>query len=280
MELKILGKIDLPDREKAHTNPEKYIDFLKNGLLHMEKGINDKYGNILDKDGILTMEGDDVNYHQEIINIKENVWAKENGLSLSNWKEKREKNTASIAEMATVVLLDKFFGDRFLVARASAYDDYENGVDNVLLDKETGAVICGFDQVVAMNGGDGSSKKEDKMRRILLKGGTKLEYGIALDDDKKIKREKLNHIPAFFLAINKGDLLSLLEELKDNKVSNGTKKVLKNILLSVSDQYLSAQKLLDENSDDFRYQKLVNNLEKFKESFAVIKERTENLILV
>lgn len=280
MELKILGKMDLPDRDKGCTNPEKYVDFLKKELQIIKEKVNTEYGNILDRDGALIMEGKDEKFHQEIINTKEDVWAKENGLEIAAWKEKREKNTANIAEMSTVILLNKLFADRFLVARASTYDDYENGVDNILLDKETGAVICGFDQVIGMGHSDGSSKKEDKMRRILLRGGSKLEYGVALDDNKKIKREKLNNIPAFFLAINKEDLLLLLADLKDNKIEAGSKKVLKNILISISDQYLSAQKLLDENKDDFRYQKLVNNLEKFKESFVIIKERIESIILV
>lgn len=279
-ELKILGKIDLSKFDKKgkdFIDPEKYIDFLQEELFKMSQGVNEKYGKILDEKGTLIMEGEDSSSHQKIIDIKEGVWAKESGLSVGAWKKKREKNVANLAEISTVILLNKFFGDRFLVARSSTYDDYEYGVDNVLLDKETGAVICGFDQVIGMGQDDGGNKKRDKMEKLLLRGGTKLEYGVALDDNKKIKREKLDSIPAFFLAITKNDLMLLMEDLKNNKVSIATKKVLNNILDSIDEQYKSAQKLLRENKNDSRYRDLLENLEKFSESFAVIEDRIEKL---
>lgn len=279
-ELKILGKIDLSKFDKKgkdFIDPEKYVDFLQEELFKMSQGVNEKYGKILDEKGTLIMEGEDSSSHQEIIDIKEGVWAKESGLNVGVWKKKREKNVANLAEISTVILLNKFFGDRFLVARASTYDDYEYGVDNVLLDKKTGAVICGFDQVIGMGQDDGGNKKRDKMEKLLLRGGTKLEYGVVLDDNKKIKREKLDSIPAFFLAITKNDLMLLMEDLKNNKVSVATKKVLNNILDSIDEQYRSAQKLLRENKNDSRYRNLLENLEKFSESFAVIEDRIEKL---
>ena len=293
--LKVFGTIDLSqfsERDRGRRfgsrnegensgeskNPEKYFSFLKEEMFTMSQRANKEHGSkIMDESGAVIMEGNDSNFHKEIVEAKEQVWAGENGLSLDDWRKKRESNASNIAEMAVVSLLDKFFGDRFLVVRASSYDDYEYGVDNILVDKETGAVICGFDQVVGMGKDDGGSKKRSKMERILLKGGTKLEYGLALDEDKKIVRKKLSSIPAFFIGITKNDLSLLLSELKEGEVSTGTKKVLNNILFSISEQYSSAQKILEENRGDYRHEKLMINLKKFEGSFSLIKDRVEKL---
>jgi hypothetical protein len=293
--LKILGTIDLSqfsERDRGRgfgsrneegnsreiKNPEKYFSFLKKEMLAISQRVNEECGGeIIDESGSLIMEGSDSNFHKDIVEAKEQAWAGENGLSLADWRKKRESNASNIAEMAVVSLLDKFFGDRFLVVRASSYDDYEYGVDNILVDKETGAVICGFDQVIGMGKDDGSSKKREKMEKALLRGGTKLEYGISLDENKKIRRKKLTNIPAFFLAITKEDLSLLLSGLSSGENTESVIRILNNVLTSIKEQYYSAKILLDKNKDDVRFQALFSNLEKFKESFKIIEEKVKKL---
>lgn len=60
----------------------------------------------------------------------------------------REKNPANIAEIATTLLFDKVLNKDFIIVRASTYDDYENGADHLIIDKQSGAVICGLDEAI------------------------------------------------------------------------------------------------------------------------------------
>lgn len=275
-EFKIVGKIDLSKFElkKEAILPEKYLGFLGEELSSMSKETNLLYGNILDSEGLLTIEGPEAESHQNIIRDKEKNWASNIGLGVEEWKRKRDKNPSIIAEMAVVTLLHRFLKDRFLVARASAYDDYEYGMDNVLLDKETGSVICGFDQVLVMGQDKEDNKKKDKMEKMLLRGGAILEYGVILDEDKKIKRGRISNIPAFFLAITKKDLSDLLLDLKNNSDSSGvTKKILNQILISIKKQQRTAEDLLEKSDQNIKYRKLIDNLDKFKESFKIIEDK-------
>ncbi len=81
-------------------------------------------------------------------------------------REKKEASKSNQAEMIITALLHKVLKERFLVVRASVFDDYKHGIDNLILDKETGAVICAFDEVLE-NEGDkerGAIKKIEKIK--------------------------------------------------------------------------------------------------------------------
>jgi hypothetical protein len=295
---KIVGKIDLDILEKdkkERINFEKMSIFLKKGMNLLSKEVNEKYaeyGPVLEEDGSIKMEGKDSNYHKELIMIKESAWAKEEKKSIKEWKEKKDKDPAVIAEMMITLLLHNKLKDRFLVSRSSIFDDYENGVDYVLMDKETGAVVCGLDQVLGIGKDSGSFKKKDKIENILLRGGARLEYGLTLADDfekdNDLIRKKIKNIPAFFLGVSKNDLDKMLASLqkegidgdfsedvfdKNEDFKNFSQSILKNIIDSLGEQYIKNKKMLEEKTGDDRkkVEELLKNFDKFKESLDKIK---------
>ncbi len=295
---KIIGKIDLSKFEKdkkEKINFEKISVFLKKGMNLLSREINEEYaeyGPVLEDDATIKMEGSDSNYHKELIMIKEHTWAKEEKKSIEEWKEKKEKDPAVIAEMMITLLLHSKLKDRFLVSRSSTFDDYENGVDYVLMDKKTGAVVCGLDQVLGIGQDSGGFKKKDKIENILLKGGARLEYGLTLDDDFKedneLVRKKIKNIPAFFLGISKNDLDKMLVSLqkegvdgdfsedvfsKNKEIKDFSQLILKKIISSLEEQYVANQKMLEENEDKEKYAELLKNFDKFKESLDIIKSK-------
>jgi len=162
-------------------------------------------------------------------------------------REQKEKSKSNQAEMAITALLHKVLKERFLVVRASTFDDYKHGMDNLILDKETGAVICAFDEVIE-NEGDrerGAVKKIEKIKRIAVKGGTEAKYGIALSDGVLVRSHTRN-IPVFYLTLESKDLAELSESLfahSDGKINGIEEKLFAHLVASLKEQRAMLEKL-------------------------------------
>ncbi len=78
-------------------------------------------------------------------------------------------------------------------------------IDNIMLDRENGNIICAFDEVADT----GTVVLEDKKKKILEKNveekGGRLKYGLKIEQDKKGQRklilDKITEIPIFYLAL-------------------------------------------------------------------------------
>lgn len=111
------------------------------------------------------------------------------------------------AEFFILEILYKFLSQDFIIVRSSEYDDIDNSVDTIVLDKHNGNIICAFDEASTF-----SPYFEDKKRKILLKnikGGTRLKYGLKLEylnNRANIKGSPVNNIPIFYLAIDIRDM--------------------------------------------------------------------------
>lgn len=117
----------------------------------------------------------------------------------------RRRTDGERLEMLAHAIFAKNLGDRFIVARSSPHDDWVNKVDTVVLDRETGNLICAFDEV-----GDISGPNYEKKQRIVqehnLKGGASLKYGIGIDEKdgrKNVVMSFEDNIPIFYVALPK-----------------------------------------------------------------------------
>jgi len=159
---------------------------------------------------------------------------------VAHYRQEQSKKLSNQAEMAITALLHKILKDRFLVVRSSEIDDYFHGMDNLILDKETGALICAFDEVLE-NPSDSEkvSPKIQKVQNILSKGGAEVSYGIALTNEKKLVRSHVRHIPVFHLNLKKADLMILTENLGDNfdgAVSDNERRIFTQLVDSIEEQ--------------------------------------------
>ena len=84
---------------------------------------------------------------------------------IAKWKENKKKEKNSQMEMVVTALLHKVLGDRYFIVRTSEFDDYHNGIDNIIIDKQTGAVVCAFDEVHEGGVGDRTQKKQEKISK-------------------------------------------------------------------------------------------------------------------
>lgn len=269
MELKIVGQIPLEqlERFKKKRNPEIFLDDMKKQMELLVEKNNNRFGDILEKDGRVKITNDD---DAKFIKIKEGAWASEYGLSLDEYQRKQEKNKGYLAEMAITLTLAKAFGDRFLSVRASKHDDYENGVDNIVLDTETGVVVCGLDEVYN-DIGAGDTKKDKKVMEKFDRGGARLKYGLKLNkDNNQITVSSLNNLPTFYIAINQEDLLNIMENSAKPELSSCEKKIIEDLISSLK---LQLEKMTERAKDKNINWQLEKNLQKMPDIIKVLEEK-------
>jgi len=264
-EFKIIGKIELPEKK---IKPEEYREFLEHKLADNGREVNEELGeDFLDEKGTILMSGGlELENDQQFVADLENNWAREQHKTVGEWRQSKDRNPATIAEMAVTASLHRLLKERFIVARASVYDDYRYGIDNVLIDKETGAVVCGLDEVLGHDGDDGASKKEEKIKKILAKGGASLKYGATINNGK-LERQSLKNIPTFYLSLSKEELDNLLKDLKGSAEATEREKDLALKIISSLERQAESNKMEIKNED------LALNFEKFSTSLEIIKKQ-------
>jgi len=267
------NKIDLSaydSRKREKIKPlESYLGALKTGLANQAQEINHEFPDFLNDDGQIKMVGSEAISDEALVETQEDAFSLEFRKTKEEWQREKEIQPSNLTEMALTILLHKFLKKDFIVARASAYDDYNNGVDQVVIDKKSGAIICGFDEVITPFKDGRAPKKEEKLKRKMLSGGARIKYGAVFNEQQELERTSRSHLPAFYLALTKEDLNELLLALTNDQPTNSDDKVLKKIFSNLS---FSLQEQLaglgEETNLDSRLEK---NLEKFQASLERIK---------
>lgn len=163
-------------------------------------------------------------------------------------------------EMAMTILLHKAFGKKYIVVRSSKYDDYNGGVDNVLVDKETGAVICGFDEVRNNPRSHRKAEKEDKVLEKARCGGTELIYGLSISGDE-MKLKSMSNLPLFFLSLDEDEYDELIGSLKyGDKKHAKLNEVERGYVEKIRASIAAQQKQLLEDGGVKRHPEIVENL--------------------
>ena len=177
--------------------------------------------------------GDQANKDNNEVKQMEDRWAEEKGDSKKQKGRKRITNGEKM-EMFKTALFHKALGAKFYILRSSLHDDYKNGIDNVIADKESGAVVGAFDEVVAKNG---RAEKESKVAVHNTKGGAFLKYGIGIENGQIVK-QKNEHIPLFYLALGEEELMRAIESFDSSEENLSTleRDLLAKLAASVNEQ--------------------------------------------
>jgi len=130
---------------------------------------------------------------------------------LSHWHENQFEHDGPRAEAVLTILLQKVIGEQFYILRTAEIDDYKNGVDHLILDKE-GNVVCTFDEVTDEAIGARTTQKHIKVLDKAKQGGATIKYGASFKDGKLIK-QPIEHVPMFALSISKTELAELSAEV-------------------------------------------------------------------
>jgi len=131
---------------------------------------------------------------------------------------KKLKSEGERLEMLKTVIFSKNLRENFIVVRSSMYDDIKSGVDNVVIDRKTGDLVCALDEV-----GDASGPTYEKKKNNVLeknkseeKGGATLRYGLTVEQTGgklSIRLGEITHIPIFYLALPRGYIARGLADL-------------------------------------------------------------------
>ncbi len=113
---------------------------------------------------------------------------------------KRLKKEGEQLEILKTVVLYKFLSEKFIVARTSVFDDIENKVDNLILEKETGNLVCALDEISNVSSVEFERKQAKVLERNREEGGGKLKYGFKKEKDKFVM-EEAEHLPIFYFAL-------------------------------------------------------------------------------
>lgn len=204
---------------------------------------------------------EEVKKDEDKIREMQDRWRRGSGFSE---KEEKERSGEKL-EMLKTAIFYKFLKDDFLVLRTSSYDDIKNGVDNIIIEKKTGNMVCAIDDIVASSEENTRFKeKEKKIKQKNRYGGAFLKYGIGskeVDGKLKISLGSKENIPIFYLAISKRSLNSAISAFVSGPdISDFEKKVfsLFTTLIKVQTDELK----LDEGSLN---PKLKNQLTSFEE---------------
>jgi hypothetical protein len=188
---------------------------------------------------------------------------KDQNLSVEDIKKKllkdQENRHGFLAEKAITILLAKYLPEKYIVARTSKHDDLINRFDTIIIDLESGEVVCGFDEVyydenrpVDKYINDRKDKQErvdikiEKMKKINRDGVTaKYCY---YKEDGKLKPGQAVNLPVFYLGLSKVELFELLEELKKgNTASEKCRSIFMKLAGSLLEQRDQMEKIITEN---------------------------------
>ncbi len=280
------GKIDLSAFKKKEkpTRPEDFLPALTKSLRSQAEEINSEFPGLLTDSAQIEMVGPEAEKDSSLVAQQEFGFASSSGKQEERWREDRDKNPSNLTEIALTLLFHKFLKNDFIVARASAYDDYNNGVDLVLIDKKTGAIVCGFDEVITHFKDGNSPKKEEKLKRKMQAGGARLKYG-AFIKEGRLERGSRHNLPAFYLALTRNELDDLLPVLAQQaEGNNGQKKESQQgpeVPESLEKLFVSLATSLDNQLRVFAANRnlhphLLDNLNKFQSSLLKIKTASQS----
>ena len=184
---------------------EKLEKFLKEVANEYKKlGIPVRDDCRIDMDGFKGVYPEEkIKHHKEDIRELKDKWEGE-----APAKKEDTERVGELLERLVVAVLYKYLRDRFIVLRSSYHDDVRNKVDTVVVDKDTGNVVCAFDEVADLYGMRRGTKEEEIRRRNREKGGAYLKYGLSVERKNKekleIKLSSAKNLPIFYIALSEG----------------------------------------------------------------------------
>ncbi|MBI3956630.1 MAG: hypothetical protein HY340_01435 [Candidatus Kerfeldbacteria bacterium] len=192
---------------------------------------------------------------------------------LAAWRRRQYRHDGPLAEIAVTTILNRLLDEEFLVVRASRYDDVVHGADQLIVRKDTGDVVCAFDEVLDEAGGTRRAAKYEKVIKNAKRGGTELTYGLTYAAGKP-KLTPIKNIPNFALAIGKGTLRSVLRELGTSETLGPSSLEAAQLLLDALQQQHAALE------HETLPEPVRNNLSRFRDALARMKAVLEERVAV
>ncbi len=176
---------------------------------------------------------------------------------VAEWQKDKMKQKSTHTELLINILLHRILKKDFIVARTAKIDDYEAGVDFIVINPETGETICAFDGVTENDtkqnefSKTNTDKKTQKIENIARKGGAQIKYGLKVINGK-LERAPIKNTPVFYLSLSDKDfnLLSKMYTKENaNTVTREELEIFNNFINSLKDQHEKLLRLNLPNSN-------------------------------
>lgn len=234
-------KKENPQEIEIRENAEKVRDFMKEISKELKRE-----GFPIGNDGRIDMRAFK-NFYSKGALIEDNKYIKkredsfdeellEKGFSKEEIEERKLMSAGERFEKLKTAILYKAFKEKFVVARSSRYDDIRNGIDNVIMEKETGNIVCAVDDVATDENSKEFKEKERKVMEKNMAGGAKLKYGITIDERGRMRKTELNNIPVFQLTLKDIEEAEKKFDPSKKESSDDEKKLASDFLSSIKEQ--------------------------------------------
>jgi len=181
------------------------------------------------------------------------------------WEKEQQKRLSELMEMAVMVILHKVLKEDYVVCRANKYDDY-HGVDNIIVNKHNGSVLCAFDDVKDKAGGYYEWQKEEYANKY---GSSNIAYCFTFEAGELVRKE-ITNVPKFYLRFDKKQLENMLKTIdykNINSVNEGELLVYNFIIESLASQ------IDDLKKQGVNNQAVINNLNNFEALLPNLRAR-------
>lgn len=169
--------------------------------------------------------------HEEIskdckyIEKVEKEYARKDGLTIEEWKKSKDfRNGERFEQLKTIIFNRNFKNEDIIAVRASKYDDYKNNIDNIIINKKNGDIICALDEIAVDKNSKIYKEKEKNVKEINERGGAELKYGITFERREnggtKPVLKKIKKINIFILSLSPYELREAIENFGNSKFEN------------------------------------------------------------
>jgi|WetSurMetagenome_2_1015567.scaffolds.fasta_scaffold69470_3 hypothetical protein len=238
-------------------NMETYA--ARNPVLISEKDLEDDKKTIQDKEKIFTGVINESKRKYFGVETDEEV--------IEEFKKEKLGDKSKQMEMIALSVLYKVLKEKYIVVHSSVYDDYENGMDNILVDKETGDVICAFDELHNNPRGTRYDEKMEKVIKAAKTGGKTIRYGFTIEN-KKIAERPMRNLPIFMLSLTDIQLNDAIRDVSLSTKGSPNKEEIKIMHIFIENLRFQLEEIRKNKLPD----QISGNLNKFEQFLGRAEE--------
>ena len=208
-------------RESSNDVENRFLKKEREKMNTLMTGIVEHYKDIgiqLERDGRVSVSAFRAFYpHEKLNEDRKYVEKKERYIKdRSIDTDKRNNIESECFEQLVSVIFTKVMPERFAVLRTAKYDDYEHGVDTIIIDRETGDVVCSVDEVISDNLEDATRKKMNHIEHM-NENGVQIDYGYKKNEDGLfVPARYYADSPLCFLPIQRDLIPKIIESTSES----------------------------------------------------------------
>lgn len=223
-------------KKETFASVEKYLEGLKTQLQEQSEKLREKGFPVSDDCRINPKEfrglisENSIQQDQFEVATLENRWVMENALKDSGEQERQRvirKNGELLETVKTLGMSKSWFRGRFITVRTSKFDDYFNGIDNLIFDIETLQPLAAIDDTTSL------LNKKDAIQKV--RDGATVKYAADYTHAGAVKRT-FKKLPVLLITSPIEEVAALAKDLINGLESEEGEVARRNIVKNLKNQ--------------------------------------------